>query len=219
VGALAAARWRSTVSRYFTFLESEFHMRVIATDDSSNWETSVTYGRDPIAVIVRYNVEFDRAEIELVQLIDHQVPKVPIFVHQDTPTNRALLDLLLVVRAPTEAEQLKALTGLSKGAIERALSFQAAALQRYGRDFLDGDTSVFADIDRLIKARVPKDPQVLRIHVPEGTSQAEIDKTVAQARKVDPRVPIEVGFYRRPTTLKRPPRKWPWQRRGRDSDA
>ncbi len=207
------------VSRHFTFLESEFGMRVTATDDSSNWETSVTYARDPIAVIVRYSIEFDRAEVELVRLIHHQVPQVPIFVHPDTPTNRALLDLLLVVRAPSEAEQLKSFTGLGKSAIQKALSFQALALQTYGRDFLDGDTSVLDDIDRLIKARVAKDPQVLRIQVPEGTSQAEIDKTVARVRKMDPRVPIELGFYRRPTTTK-PPRKWPWRKRlGRDSNG
>ena len=210
MAVLSGAKWRSTVSRHFGFLESDFHMHVIATDDSSNWETSVTYARDPIGVIVRYSVEFDRAEVELFQLIDGQVPKVPIFVHLDTPTNRALLDLLLAARAPIEAEQLKALTGLGSGAVQKALSFQASTLQRYGRDFLDGDTSVFADFDRLIKAQVAKDPPVLRIHVPEGPSQDEIDRTVAKARKLDPRVPVEVGFYRRPATTKKPSRKWPW---------
>lgn len=219
MGVLAAAKWQSTVDRYFAFLKRDFHMSVLATDDATNWETSVTYASDKVAVIVRYSVESNCAEVELVQLIEGQVPKVPIFVHLDTPINRALLDLLLAVRASSEAEQLKALSGLGKGMVQKALSFQATALQRYGRDFLDGDTSVFADFDRLIKARVAKDPPVLRIHVAEGTSQDEIDKTVAQARKADPRIPIEVGFYRKPTTTKKPSRKWPWQKRRPDSDG
>lgn len=206
------------MSKHFGFLESAFGMSVIGADDSSNWETSITYARDPICVIVRYSVEFDRAEVELVQLVDHEVPKVPIFVHAETPTNRALLDLLLEIRAPVEAEQLAALTGLGNSAVQKALNFQAVALQTYGRDFLAGETSVFADIDRLIKARVAKNPQVLRIHVPEGTSQAEIDKTVARARKLDPQVPVEVGFYRRPSSTRKPSVKWPWQKRsGPDS--
>jgi hypothetical protein len=213
MGVLAAAKWQSTVDRHFVFLKRDFHMSVLATDDATNWETSVTYASDNVAVIVRYSVEVDRAEVELVQLIEGQVPRVPIFVHLDTPINRALLDLLLTVRAPSDAEQLKALTGLGKGMVQKALSFQATALQRYGRDFLAGDTSVFADFDRLIKAQVAKDPPVLRIHVPEGTSQDEIDKTVAQARKADPRVPVEVDFYRRPIAATKPSRKWPWQKR------
>ena len=62
-------------------------MRVISTDDSTNFETSVTYGSDSIAVIVRYSVEFDRTEVELMRLVDGKVPRVPIFVHADTPSD------------------------------------------------------------------------------------------------------------------------------------
>lgn len=212
MAVLSAAKWRSTVARHFGFLESDFRMNVIATDDKSNWETSVTFARDPIGVIVRYSIEFDRAEVELIRLIDSKVPQVPIFIHPDTATNRALLDLLLVLRAPSEAEQLKTLTGLRSGSVQKALSFQALALQRYGRDFLDGETSVFADFDRLIKSQLAKDPPVLKIHLLEGTSQDDIDRAVAQARTLDPRVPVEVGFYPRPVMTK-PARKWPWQKR------
>ena len=70
MGVLSAASWRSTVARHFRFLEEDLHMSVIATDDTTNWETSVTYGSDVIAVIIRYSVEFDRAEVELIRLVD-----------------------------------------------------------------------------------------------------------------------------------------------------
>jgi len=210
-----AAKWRSTVDRHFRFLEENFHMTVIATDDSTNWETSVTYASDTGAVIVRYSVEFDRAEVELIRLVDGKVPPVPIFIHPDTPIDRSLLDNLLLLRAPSEAEELKTQRGLDSSSVDHSLAFQAAALQRYGGDFLSGNCDVFRDFDNLIKARVAQHPQKLTIHVPEGTSKSEVEASVAKAATVDPRVPIEVHFYRRPKA--RPDRKWPWQKRGDDS--
>ena len=212
MGVLSAASWNSTVARHFRFLEEDFHMRVISTDDSTNFETSVTYGSDSIAVIVRYSVEFDRTEVELIRLVDSKVPRVPIFVHADTPIDRALLDDLLLLRAPSEAEELKQQGGLGTEAVERSLNFQAAALRQHASDFLEGDPEVFKDFDRLIKARVAGNPQKLTISFPEGTSRDEVEQGVARARKVDPQVPVEVHFYRRPAPTKATWR-WPWQRR------
>ncbi len=211
MGVLSAASWRSTVSRYFRFLEEDFQMSVIATDDATNWETSVTYGSHTSAVIVRYSVEFDRAEVELIRLVDGKVPKVPIFIHPDTSIDRGLLDNLLLVRAPSEAEELKGLGGLDSKALERSLSFQALALQRHAMDFLSGSFAAFNDLDTLIKDRVARNPQKLTIHFPEGTSEDEVDQGVAQARTVDPRVPVDVRFYRKPKTTKAA-WKWPWQK-------
>lgn len=216
MGVPKAANWRSTVDRHFRFLAADFQMSVIATDDTTNWETSITYALDPSAVIIRYSVEFDRVEVELVRLIDHKVPRVPIFVHSDTSIDRALLDDLLLLRAPKQAEELKTLGGLDHKAVERSLTFQALALRQHGTDFLNRDCDVFTDFDRLIKARVETNPQKLTISFPEGTSKAEVEEGVARARLVDPKVPVEVHFYRRPITTK-PSRKWPWEKRGGDS--
>jgi hypothetical protein len=212
MGVLSVASWQSTVARHFRYLEEAFHMSVIATDDSTNFETSVTYGFGPSAVIVRYSVEFDRAEVELIRLVDGKVPRVPIFIHPDTPIDRALLDDLLFLRAPTEAEELKKQGGLGKEAVERSLTFQALALRHHASDFLEGDTEVFKDFDRLIKGRVTENPQKVTMSFPEGTSKDEVDEGVARARKVDLQVPVEVNFYRRPVAAKAT-RKWPWQRR------
>lgn len=215
MGVLKAAKWRSIVNRHFRFLEENFHVRVIATDDSTNWETSVTYASDTGAVIIRYSVEFNRAEVELVRLVDGKVPPVPIFIHPDTPIDRSLLDDLLRLRAPSEAEELKTLGGLDSKSVDRSLAFQAKALQRHGGDFLSGDCEVFKDFDSMIKAQVGQHPQKLTIHFTEGTTQSEIEASVAKAGTVDSRVPVEVHFYRRPKV--RTARRWPWQKRGDDS--
>src|SRR5205823_2735942 len=143
MGVVASAAWQATVAGHFGFLEADFHLSVIATDDSSNWETSVTYASDPVAVIVRYSVEFDRAEVELIRLVDGKVPRVPTFVHPDTRIDRALLDILLLLRAPAEAEKLRQLGGLDSTSVDSSLAFQALALRRYGGDFLSGNCEVF----------------------------------------------------------------------------
>ena len=79
MSVISAIAWRAIVSPHFGFLETRFHWSLTAMNDSGNWETSVTYSRDPAAVIVRYSVEFDRAEVELVRMIDGKIPPVPIF--------------------------------------------------------------------------------------------------------------------------------------------
>ncbi len=138
-----------------------------------------------------------RVEVELVRLVGGKVPPVPIFIHPNTAINRALLDDLLLLRAPSELEDLRAQQGLDDMVIEGALEFLAGALRRHARDFLSGDTAVFSDFDRLIKARVAHFPQKLTLHMPEGTPAEEVDRSVGQARRIDPQVPVVVRFYRR----------------------
>ncbi len=69
-------------------------MSIVGTEDSSPWETSITYARDPVAVIIRKSVEIDRAEVELNRMVAGQIPPVPILVHPETPIDRCELDNL-----------------------------------------------------------------------------------------------------------------------------
>ena len=163
--------WKVIVSPHFSFLEERFHWSLTAADDSSYWETTVTYSRDPAAVVVRYSVEFNRAEVELVRMVDGQIPQVPIFVHPDTRIDRCDLDNLLLLKAPSVVETLRKLQGLDADTLHKALAIEADALERYALDFLWLDLSIFEELDLLIKSRVAKNPQRMTIWVPEGTSQ------------------------------------------------
>jgi hypothetical protein len=198
MSAISAKRWARTVKRHFGFLETDFGMAVVGTDDHSNWETTVTYGGNASAVIVRYSVEFDRTEVELVRLVGGKIPAVPIFIHADTPINRGWLDNLLAVREPVAAEELRHLTGLGHGSVERALRFEADALRKYAADILSGDLRGFADIERHIRQQVSQHPPTITLNLPEGTEQQEVDRAVAKAKMLDPRVAINVRFYRKP---------------------
>lgn len=208
---LSAAAWEAQVTRHFGYLEKRYDMSIKAREDSQWWATSVTYGRDHVAIIVRYSVEFNRAEVELIRLVDGKVPPVPIFIHTDTRIDRSLLDNLLEIRSTPDLETLGNLDGLDSPALERSLAFQAKALEEHAADFLRGDTAVFQDLDHLIKARVAQNPQRIKMSFPEGTPQENVERGVAQAKRVDPQVPVDVQFYKRPVQ----PRKrltWPWDR-------
>jgi hypothetical protein len=211
VADLSASAWGAMVAPHFGYLESRYDMRVMESNDQDWWATSITYGRDRVAVIVRYSVEFNRAEVELIRLVDGRVPPVPIFIHADTHIDRSLLDNLLEVRSPSALERLAKLGGLDEATLERSLTFQAEALEEHATDFLRGDTAVFQEFDRLIKGRVARSTQRIKMSFPEGTSQEEIDRGVAEAKRVDPQVPIDVQLYKRPARTRR---RWrlPWDR-------
>ncbi len=69
-------------------------MSIVGKEDSSPWETSITYARDPVAVIIGKSVEIDRAEVELIRMVAGQNPLVPILVHPETPIDRCESDNL-----------------------------------------------------------------------------------------------------------------------------
>jgi hypothetical protein len=212
MSVLAAEEWRAIVAPHFGFLEDRFHWSLTAEDDSTNWETTVTYARDPAAVIVRYSVEFNRAEVELVRMVDGKIPPVPIFIHPDTRIDRCDLDNLLILKAPSVLEALRRLGGLKRSTSQRALALQADALQRYALEFLWLDMSVFDELDQLIKARVATNPQRVTVWVPQGASEGATAKTVSDVHRVDPQIPVDVREYSRPVGGKAK-RRWPWQPR------
>jgi hypothetical protein len=197
MSVISVANWEAIVSTHFSFLEERFHWTLWAKDDSGNWETTITYARDPAAVIVRYSVEFNRAEVELARMVAGEIPPVPIFVHSNTRIDRCELDDLLLLRDSSMLEALRNLSGLDRQTVDQALALQARALERYALSFLERDMRIFDEFDKLIKDRVARDPQRIRLSFPEGTPQEEIDRCVAQAQRVDPNVPVEVHFYRR----------------------
>jgi hypothetical protein len=97
MSAISVEKWEEIASPHFAFLEETFEWTLLATDDSSNWETTITYARAPAATIVRYSVEFNRAEVELVRMVAGAIPPVPVFVHPNTPIDGCGVDNLLLL--------------------------------------------------------------------------------------------------------------------------
>ena len=122
MSVISVADWEAIVSTHFSFLEERFHWTLWAKDDSGHWETTITYARDPAAVIVRCSAEFNRAEVEFVRMVAGDIPPVPIFVHSNTRIDRCELDNLLLLRDSSMLEGLRNLSGLDRQTVDQALA-------------------------------------------------------------------------------------------------
>lgn len=195
---MTADQWASMVAHHFGFLAEAYGLQVSVSDDTDAWETTVTYSRDPVAVIVRYSIEFERAEVELVRMVDGRIPAVLVFILPDSVIDRSLLDSVLRIRSPQGFSDLKAHRGLDVSSLNRSLAFQAAALQLHAADFLKGDLSIFDQVGRLLKDGIADNPPTVTAIFPEGASRPEQDATVAKIRDAYPGVQIRRSSYKRP---------------------
>lgn len=145
--------WERLVAVHFGFLEAQGFARAPGGDSSSGWATSVLYRSDVHAVEVTYSVEFDRAEVLLMRLVEGKVPEHEIF-SESGPFNRTLLDNVVEAREPGRLPELRGAAGLKEGELERALELWARVLQEVAPDFLQGDSSAFDDARGVVAARV-----------------------------------------------------------------
>jgi hypothetical protein len=184
VGA-SARHWRQLAGPHFAFLE-EHGFRLTATDDSSTWETWVQYTSATSAVRVTRSREFARVEVQLIRLVDGQVPAYPIWVTSE-PMNWALLDNVLEARAPELLQ--RAAGGVTGPEVDRQLAFWASALATAAPEFLDGDLAAIADAESIVRQRVSQHPQQVTVWIPDD---AEPAGSARQAQSTKATVPPEV---------------------------
>ena len=93
----------------------------MTADDSSGWVTSVQYASDLSAVRISRNIEYNRAEVQLIRLRDRAVPPYPIRVTSDE-VYWTLLDNVVQGRLPELYKSVAALKGLADEDVERQLA-------------------------------------------------------------------------------------------------
>ena len=81
------------------------------TDASSWWGTWVQYRSDRAAIRISRSIEFDRADIQLIRLVDGVVPPYPIWI-TDARIDWTLLDNVVEVRRQDLLAQAATLKGL-----------------------------------------------------------------------------------------------------------
>lgn len=191
-----AGDWRKTVEPHFGFL-ADHGFRITASDDSTFWESSVTYTSSVSAVKVARSQEFVRSGVSLIRLVDGSVPPYPIWITTER-IDWALLDLVLKARSPERHAEALRMHGLSKTELEQQLSFWADSIQTVCPDFLAGDLSAIDEAAVLIREQVGNHPQQITAWVPEdaplGAEEAEATKLAAT---VPPEVSVSVRRYRR----------------------
>jgi hypothetical protein len=193
--ARAAKAWERRVRGHFDFLvEHGFRFERVETNA---WATTAVYLSPALGLEVTRSVEFDRVEIELIRLVEGELPEYEVWV-TDGPRNRVLFDNVLIARAPELDEASRALSGLSTEDEETQLRFWADALRSVAPDFLEGDDAPLREGEQVVRQRVVENPQELTIWLPSDASQEEEDRAREEARQTaPPNVEVSVRRYRR----------------------
>ena len=188
-----AKRWEKSVRRHFDFLTG-YGFRLDHVENRW-WATTAVYLSAMLGIAVTRSVEFDRVEITLMRLVDGQVPEPEVWV-TDRRLDSVLFDNVVEARRPDLLDQLPA--GLSKEATAEQLQLYADLLRMMAPDFLEGSDAALVEGERVIRARVEANPQVLTIWLPADASEADETKARAEAERVNPSdVRIVVRRYAR----------------------
>ena len=86
------------MERHFGFLDA-FGFRSFGAEERSQWETSVVYKARQVALKICLSREVNRAEVNLIRLVDGEVPPYPIWI-TDEVLNWTLLDNVIEARRP-----------------------------------------------------------------------------------------------------------------------
>lgn len=143
--------WMATSQKHFDYLESVYGFHISEVDASCIWNTRIVYRTDTVAIYVDCNVEYLRAEVSLVRLLDGELPEYP---KRNMPRHQFLIDDLVQVRAHHLLPKLMELQGLEDEQIEESLKFLARVLREYADDVLHGDFTVFAALEEVINERI-----------------------------------------------------------------
>ncbi len=191
--------WAAQVARRFGFL-TRHGFALTDVDASEWWEVRVTYRSPRSAVAVIRSNEFRRVEVELMRLVDGDLPAYPIFVVDSVPLNTFYADDLLVLRGLDPAEIAAGQGGLSAQQVEAQLAFWSSALREYGQYFLAGDLRVLDELESMVRGRVRQLRQEVTVWLPDGASADEQDRAVERARAGLPEgVAVTARRYRQTT--------------------
>lgn len=144
-----AEAWLAKVDRHFAYLRTAYGFSKTHAEVRSVWVTSAYYQSDRAAVEVALSLEYDRAELKLIRLVNGNLPQYP-----DTRGNNTVFDNVLEIRSPQLLTQLQALKGRDDEHVEASLAFLARTLVEIAPDFLAGDMAIFEAVNELIQQRV-----------------------------------------------------------------
>jgi hypothetical protein len=146
---MSKERFLELCRKYFGFLSEEFGFRE-AKKESSSWGHILYFKNDTTAVRVSLEWEYPGVFVHLYRLVDGQVVENPIIIRQESELTNYSVDDLLSIRAPELG--LSPIFGHSDE-IEKKLESYASAVRAYAADVLEGDFTVFAELDKIVKRR------------------------------------------------------------------
>lgn len=189
-----AKKWQRAVSDHFDFLVERGFGRV-ETDDSSFWSVWVQYRSETAAIRVAKSNEDRRCGVQLIRLVDGDVPAYPIWITGDR-IDWTLLDNVVEVRRPDLLADVGAQHGLKPAELDEQLRFWAQVLREVAPDFLNGDFAPLDEAGDLIRRRVDQEPQQVRVWIPDNAPEGAEREAEVSARATLPRgVGVSVRRY------------------------
>jgi hypothetical protein len=189
-----AEKWRKQVEPHFGFL-SDHGFTVVDVDDSSFWSLWVQYRSGTAAVRISKSNETGRAEVQLIRLVDGEVPPYPIWITENR-IDWTLLDNVVEVRQPYRLGDVGRLSGLTASKLDQQLHFGASVLRDVAPEFQDGDCAPIDEAGELIRSRVAEHPQQVQVWIPkEAAVGSETDQIAEVQSTVPPNVGVSVRRY------------------------
>jgi hypothetical protein len=193
------SRWeRLARSRFDFVLDHGFRFD---RSSSSFWQESVSYRAPEVGLDVILSIEFDCVDLELLRLDGGQRRPADIWIVDGKPIGSVPFENVLLARSSDPAltsPQLANVWGASDDELLAELDRLAIALRTVAPDFLAGSVAAIDDGERVIRARVADDPQVMTVWLPDDASQQDHDEARRTARlTTPPEVGVDVKTYRR----------------------
>jgi hypothetical protein len=177
------------VARHFDYLPA-FGFAVVSIEESSIGELRVTYKSRRAAVAVVVSNEYTRAEVQLMRLVDGELPEYPSLLVDSLLLHTFYLDDLLLLRIPDVREAVQLQHGPCNAEIDAQLAFWSTSLRRHGEDFLRGDLRVLDEMERLVRERAGQSAPERVVSIPVDTpGQADDSRWVPGVATEAPSVP------------------------------
>jgi hypothetical protein len=135
----------------FIFLENEYQCTV--SEEQTPFRSAVTYINETTSVRISFEPREGGLFVLLSRLRNGEIPPYPIFIKPQTQINSFYLDDILSLRAPEKIGEYKKQLEEGKTAMAEQLHFYASMLRRYTKDILQGDFSIYADMEQIVKKR------------------------------------------------------------------
>ena len=148
-------RFERDCRKRFKFLEEEFGFKPPKRQRMSVF-CSLTYQNETTAVEVSLEPTEGGVFVLVSRLINGEIPKYPIFVTRKMTLHSFYLDDLVRLRRPDAARRQASVDLDSGREIAKSLAQSAAQLRELAEDILKGDFAVFSELEKIVKARIPK---------------------------------------------------------------
>ena len=137
----------------FQFLEKEYGCAMVSVEDNV-YRTCLTYQNQTTAVIISFEPREGGIFVRLVRLVNGKILPYPITIKDDTPLHGYYLDDLVMLRNPLSRIDRPPIDDLQKANVLSGVFTQhAKALRAYGGEILNGNFSVFSELEKIVKTR------------------------------------------------------------------